>query len=54
MGGEGGGDDFSEETIHTGAGNGRRPHILITLSIRYTLYINIIEKTKESTLLNLM
>ena len=36
--GEGGGDDFSGETIHTGADNGRRPHILITLSICYTLY----------------
>ena len=41
-GGERGGDDFSGETIHTGADNGPRPHILITLSIRYTLYINII------------
>ena len=32
-GGERGGDDFSGETIHTRADNGRHPHILVTLSI---------------------
>ncbi len=41
-GGERGGDDFSGETIHTLADNGHRPHILVTLSICYTLYINSI------------